>query len=351
MLSSSDREILGAIGISADELVVYERLLRCDGATPAEIAAALGLGPGRVRRLLSMLEQKGLATHLPERVIRFLAAPPDIALEALIAKRQDELGRARAVAVRLREDVLENRSKRPAVERVVEVVTGQQAQARVFEQMQRSAQNEVLSVERPPYVLDLSETNPAQQQAIGRGVRYRNVIDTTALEIPGNLERIEHHIADGEEARVFGGLPLKLVIVDRRIGIIPLNIERAGDPALLVRSSSLLDALCVLFEMIWERAAPVGAAVSGATAAAAAPDRDPAHLVTLLASGLADKAIAHHLGVSTRTLDRRWWISCAASMRARASRRAGLPRCAGAIPATIAPDECPPWHGFASQSR
>jgi len=36
-----------------------------------------------------------------------------------------------------------------------------------------------------------------------------------------------------------------------------------GGAALLVRPSALLDALCMLFDLIWERATPIVAETSG----------------------------------------------------------------------------------------
>ncbi|MET0231910.1 MAG: helix-turn-helix domain-containing protein [Rhodanobacteraceae bacterium] len=300
--------MLEAIGISESEERVYERLLERGTGTAEEIARDLEEPVRRMRALLKAIELKGLATHSPERVPRYLPTPPDIAVEALVLRRQEEIQRARLAALHLHERAAQARKARGTDARVVEIVIGREAQGRVFEQMQRAAASEVLSIERAPYVLQLSDMNEAQKHAIERGVRYRNVIETDALEIPGNLHRIRRHMAEGEETRMCADLPLKLVIVDRRIAIIPLHLDRAGGPALLVRSSSLLDSLCHLFELIWERATPIAFAGEADVCAADAASRaliDTELLVPLLASGLNDKAIAHELGVSARTLDRR----------------------------------------------
>jgi DNA-binding NarL/FixJ family response regulator len=90
--------------------------------------------------------------------------------------------------------------------------------------------------------------------------------------------------------------------------LIPLDLQQPDSPALLVRSSPLLDALRLLYEQIWERAAPVSFAHDGdlgATAASAGLPGVAADLVRLLAAGLGDKVIARELGISVRTLERR----------------------------------------------
>jgi sugar-specific transcriptional regulator TrmB len=300
--------MLEPIGITPSEERVYEQLLERGNGTADEIAIDLGWSVRKVRPLLKSLEANGLATHVPERTPRYLPTPTDIAVEALVLRRQEEIQRARLAALRLQERAAQARRSRDVEARVVEIVVGREAQGRVFEQMQRAAQTEVLGIERAPYVLQLTDVNDAQRQAMERGVRYRNVVDTDALEVPGNLARIRRHIEHGEATRMCPDLPLKLVIVDRRIAIIPLHLDRAGGPALLVRSSSLLDSLCHLFELIWQRATPFPFTADMPLRAREPAQRQVADtelLVPLLASGLNDKAIAYELGISARTLDRR----------------------------------------------
>jgi sugar-specific transcriptional regulator TrmB len=306
-LRPSRIDMLEPIGISEPEERVYVVLLERGSGRAEEIAVDLGWSRAKVRRLLEALEAKGLATHAPEPVKRYLPTPVDIAVEALVLKRQQEMQHARLAALRLQQHAERTRRSRTPEARVVEIIVSREAQGRVFEQMQRAAQEEVLSVERAPYVLQLSDMNEAQRHAIARGVRYRNVIEAGALEIPGNLPRIRQHIEEGEHTRVCPQLPLKMVVVDRRIGIIPLHLDRDGGPALLLRSSSLLDSLCTLFELIWERATPVsfGAPTASMDDEASRHRADTELLVQLLACGLNDKSVAHELGISARTLDRR----------------------------------------------
>jgi DNA-binding NarL/FixJ family response regulator len=71
---------------------------------------------------------------------------------------------------------------------------------------------------------------------------------------------------------------------------------------LLVRSSSLLEALCEVFELLWRNATPFP---SSAAEHAVAARRSSASLLSLLTSGLNDKAIELQLDMSHRTLARR----------------------------------------------
>ena len=100
---------------------------------------------------------------------------------------------------------------------------------------------------------------------------------------------------------------MKLFIVDGQQAL--LALEKDGDTvrsAMVIHPSSLLDALRRLFDGLWQRAVPIsqpGSRVDGAPALEAPTDHD-AVLLTLLATGLTDEAIARQLDVSQRTVQR-----------------------------------------------
>jgi hypothetical protein len=126
--------------------------------------------------------------------------------------------------------------------------------------------------------------------------------------LPGALNSLRLDIEKGEEARVSPTLPVKMMIVDRRVGLVPLNVEDQGGPVMLVRSSSLLDSLYALFELTWERSTPIVFTPSGELKAGHPDSRlseGAEQVIPLLAAGLNDKAIAYEAGMSTTTLNRR----------------------------------------------
>jgi DNA-binding NarL/FixJ family response regulator len=104
---------------------------------------------------------------------------------------------------------------------------------------------------------------------------------------------------------------MKLMIVDGERALLPLHSGGHGEGEhgdlasaglLLLHPSVLVDALLELFEDRWLRATPLRFAAGPEVPASPALD---AQLLSLLMSGLPDKAIATQLGVSLRTLQRR----------------------------------------------
>ena len=221
-------------------------------------------------------------------------------------RRHDELRRARGEIQRLQERAAASAGEQ---RQMIELVTTREAERHVFEQMQHAAQHELIFLERPPILIAGPEQpNETEMKALSRGVRYRSIADHAFLELPGVLTRVREDMQAGEEVRVVSQLPFKMVMADRSIALIPLNLERPGSPTMLVRSSALLDALYAMFELLWNQAAPISFTREGAMSTgelAARLPEETEHLIPLLAAGLNDKAIAHELGISASTLNRR----------------------------------------------
>jgi sugar-specific transcriptional regulator TrmB len=297
---------LESLGISAAEERAYVALLDHPEATLAELSSALAWPTRKVQRLLDALQAMGLVSFAAGEPRRFVPASPDIAIEAILSRREDELRRARAEIERLQQRATEAAGKR---RQMIELITTHEAERHVFEQIQHAARHELIFLARPP-ILIAGPEQPSETQvdAIARGVRYRSIADRAFLALPGVVGRIRADMEAGEEVRVVSELPFKMVMADRNVALIPLNLERPDSPSLLVRSSALLDALYSMFELLWERAAPI-AVTQGNTLQIGEPGThlpvEADRLIPLLAAGLNDKAIAFELGISASTLTRR----------------------------------------------
>jgi DNA-binding CsgD family transcriptional regulator len=298
---------LEALGIGPAEESVYECLLDRPGATAPEVARALTLPTQKAQRLLGAIEAKGLATHSPERPRRYIPAAPDIAMEALILKREELLQNARARVQELKERAATHRQGEQ--EQIVELIVSREAQIQAFDQLRLGARREIACLTRPPLLItQLRSPDDPPPSKDPRGLMRRCIVDRDYIEMPGAIETIRYEVETGEQTRFFPKLPLKLVLADHRTALIPLNPQVPDTPSLLVRSSALLEALYALFELLWQHAAPIWFTRDG-TLKTGDPDAWPTpeaeDVLALLAAGLNDKTIAHRLGLSLRTLKRR----------------------------------------------
>lgn len=293
---------LEALGITHMEEGAYRALLARHMATAADIAADLSIPPPLARQLLARIEAKGLTTHSPETPRAYIAAPPEFTIEALIKQRQAMLQQASAAIPELK-DVAARATPNRGHDRILELITNRATLGLVYSQMYASARREIVVFQRPPVLVpDAKHVEP-----LPAGVRARTISDAECFKVPGLLEWIQHDIARGEEARTYSSLPFKMMIVDRGTGLLTL-VSDPDAPTLVVHRSALLEALCLLFEFAWEKATPILPIQNGELHASHVDSRlteATDTLITLLAAGLNDKAIAHELNISAATLNRR----------------------------------------------
>ncbi|HEY3530678.1 MAG TPA: helix-turn-helix domain-containing protein [Nocardioides sp.] len=288
--------MLESLGIRQVDEVVYRELLSRSEAESDELAAALERPPGDVTASLTALEELGLVHRLPGRPIRVRAARPDVAVDVLVNRRKEELARAQLAARDLLAEMPAEERHRP--EDIVEVLVGRAAIAARFEQLLVGTREELLVLDRPPYVSNPQRSDQSVRRLLRDEVVVRGIYAPEALDLPGALEEAQDASRAGERSRVHADLPMKLAISDGRLAILPIGIEETIDAALCIRPSALMDALVRLFELLWAQATPIVAPTVGR----GVTDRE---LAALLAAGAKDDVVARHLGTSTRTLSRR----------------------------------------------
>lgn len=228
-------------------------------------------------------------------------------MEALILRRQADLEQARTLAERLMIDFHEGRRAHPPG--LVEIVSGAEAVHHRFEQLQRGAKHLVQVLDTPPYAGPGGSPNNVELEALARGVEYRGIYDKGALEAaPGTIDAIARYVAAGEQARFLTELPFKLATFDREFGCVPLAVSQPDIAQfMVVRPCALLDALLYIFDTLWEQATPITFGPDGLGEHDHRGGISPhqRRLLTLLATGMTDEAIARHLGLSYRTARRR----------------------------------------------
>ena len=296
---------LAVIGIGATQERVYRALVAQPDATTAMLASKLGLPDETVVSALEAVAERGLAARSAAGPGRYVPAPPAVALGAILTQYRDDLRRVDVALAELGEEY-RRASQARSIQDVIEVVAGTEAIKHRFEQLQLGAKEEVLAFVTGPAVAVSYAENTARLRAKERGVVYRRVIDRGELEYPELVAEITARVRLGEEIRVVGSLPMKLVIADRSSALVGLRTD--GIPAaLFVNSSGLLDGLVELFESTWRAAVPLLVGANGLVEGATESGFDPedTKILGLLLAGLTDQSVAGQLDVSVRTVQRR----------------------------------------------
>jgi len=270
--------VLEALGVCSEDEQLYRALLARPESTTTDLSRHTGWPASRIGRRLRSLLSLGLASRTPGRPARYIPAVPEAAVELLALRKQAAIVEARVGASVL---TAEFRAQHEAFT----VIRGAEAIAQRFYQAQQCAQDEVLVLDRPPY--DVLPVEPRRAY----GVSYRTIYDLAALSAPGDLLA-----ARSAGCRILRDVPLKLVVVDRRTGLLQTGPEVVVE----LGQSALLEALLRLFELLWQQASPLSPDASEGPLSC-----DDRQLLALAAAGLTDQAIARRLGVAQRTVERR----------------------------------------------
>lgn len=298
--------MLAAVGVGEDQERTYRVLIDHPGSELSQLVTPTGLDEHRLADVLAGLEALGLVSVTADTPRRYIPAPPKLAIEALVAMRQDGLERAKVEGARLMERYREKPSDLNSAA-MVEVIHSRRAARQRYDQIKRSVQEELLGLDRAPYVVPYHE-DLDELRLLGQGVVVKGIYERSVLDDPGQLDHIRRLQEAGEISRVLPTLPMKLIIADRSVALLPLTTGDGGEHQTwaLIHPSELLEGLLAMFDMLYERSMPL-LLTPGVSDGSQHITREHRDLLGLMLAGLQDHAAARHMGVTQRTVGR--WVS------------------------------------------
>jgi DNA-binding CsgD family transcriptional regulator len=135
--------------------------------------------------------------------------------------------------------------------------------------------------------------------AITAGVEFRMLYDAEHAADKWGSYSIEESVRAGEQARIRRSVPVKMMHVDDCVALVTIDRTGAGG-ALHIQSPALLHLLAEWFDALW--AAPDTTTIGDAAPAELSAIRHK--VLSLLAAGLTDEAIARQTGTAVRTIRR-----------------------------------------------
>ncbi|MER5552427.1 helix-turn-helix domain-containing protein [Streptomyces sp. NPDC002793] len=297
--------MLSAIGLDERQEAVYRAMVAAGAAELPDLARRLAMPEAETERALRALEQQGLVAQSSSRTERWVAAPPGVALGALLTQQRHELEQAELTSALLAEEYRAEAAE-PAVHDLVEVVTGASAVAHRFHQLQLGATSEVCALVTGKPIAVTGMENESEERATMRGVSYRVVVERDVLSLPSGIVELAAALGRDEQCRVVDRVPTKLVLADSALAMVPLTGRGAEPAALVIHASGLLESLMGLFEAVWRDAMPLRLGASGIREENG-PGADPTDLeiLSLLLAGLTDASVAKQLDLGLRTVQRR----------------------------------------------
>lgn len=292
--------MLDALDPDSDEGRVYRTLTVRGRCRPDALARHAGLTIPAVGAALVSLAAADAVLLVDESAELWEARPPHRVLAAVLhadEERRGALWRAGAELDHLYQ-VARGAHGSPAVETIdhpLDLIA-------LTRQLQERSTEQIRWLDRPPYHSrphHFEAQEELQTRRMAAGLRYRTMYHQDVYDDPGLFAGMTRMVEHGEDARVLAILPVKLMIGDDRTALLVPEPDRVGvDDSLVVHAGGLLNAFAGLFETLWT----LGVPVSGDRGPLSEQDR---RIVTLMAAGVTDDAIARRLSLSRRTVSRR----------------------------------------------
>jgi DNA-binding CsgD family transcriptional regulator len=296
---------LSVFQVSADAEELYRRILRSRPSMLAPYAAELGWSQSLAAEALESLIAARLVRETADGLV--LVEHPRTALERLVGNeearldlRRRELGDARAAISRFTaEHRAAGSSGGWAVTQPAWEIVSQEMAVSMVEHALRSTSGVIRTCIRSLEVgsgLD-DEAVRTGQAALAGGREQRAIYPIVALEDLSGRRWAQSWADVGEQQRVSESPPSEFAIFGDDVVLAVAEWGSTESDHIIIRNPMLIAAFTAMFDYAWELALPMpGVRVD--------TDEDR-QLLTLLATGFKDEAIARYLGWGVRTVRRR----------------------------------------------
>lgn len=300
--------MLDPLGVDEATFAVYHALLSQPDGTPEQIAALVDRPVNDVHELMNKLRQLHLLVPTWAKPDGEHAVHPRVGLANLAERRRTQLNtelsllrEAEASAEIIAEQYNELLTARSSGD--VEVIKGRANASRRIDELALKARSTFWAL--IPVHLD-EAIHPVEGSPDGplleRGIKLRAVYlqymleSKTAAEYALSIHRM------GGEVRATPTLPMRLLIFDGEIAIMPMDPEDQTAGAVIHRSPAVVHVAKALFDAYWARASELFSPEDRDDDSPLTPHE--AEVLRLLAGGAKDEQVARLLGISLRTARR-----------------------------------------------
>lgn len=303
---------LAELGFTAEQELLYRSLLGNPQSTSGQLAIEHGLDQATVRRICAELIGLGVLKFDRTNGSSFVVVQPTVAIGQLIERREDELLRLyrRASQCRYLIDELDLLYRQPAaiaedggVERLEDV----HAIRDRLEELSFFTRTNVYSIQPggPQSRESLEASRPLDQRGIRRGLEMRVIHEASVLDDDLNRAYLRELVMGGTKVKVTKEPLHRMVIMDCKVAVVPIDPDNSRRGALIVRHPGLLSGFVDLFNRSWQAASELPWQTEVDDQAQpleiSAQNR---RILELLASGCTDETSAREVGMSVRHLRR-----------------------------------------------
>jgi len=261
------------LGFTERESKVYITLLSKRSFTSSELQKSAGIPRTKIYEVLYKMIDKGICVERQSGKIKYYeAVEPKKALHKMLEdyknNYQNEFEKKKAVTEELAgifSPVFEKNKTFVSPLEFVDVVKDKDQSQKIILNAFQNAKSEVLSLIKGPYVCNnikrVKEQVREERNVLKRGVGFRKIYEIHELSEEAQL--IEHFkplSKFGSQMRVIDRIPIKMLVIDERMVIFPLQ-DVLRDPneltLIIIEHKEMVLACRILFDYLWNSSKPM----------------------------------------------------------------------------------------------
>ncbi|MGB5847745.1 MAG: helix-turn-helix domain-containing protein [Ignavibacteriaceae bacterium] len=253
------------IGLTEREAKVYMTLLSGRMYTATDLQKAVNIPRTKIYEVLNKMLSRGICSEkkLGKNKI-YEAIEPELALESIYSKYQNDLNRKKKLIDQLSEvftPIFENSKSIINPLEFIEVMRDKVQIHRRYTNSVRNTKREMLTFNKGPYASDnperLAEQEDEETKLLKRGGKTQNIYEFKEFnDVDWLLESVKKTVRFGQQARVVEKLPIKMLIFDDEKVMFPLEqpIEVSNDLTMIyIEHKQLANACRILFNHMWDQ--------------------------------------------------------------------------------------------------
>ena len=269
-----------------------------------------GYNEADLNETIPMLEARGMIQRLDPS--SWTVLPPDVALPAFATHLEDQARSVRASAAAMTR-IFQQHQERPqdrdsfeGVRLLTSFVQISQALTRLIGTTRREVMMVYADSPMSRMLLDQPLQNHQRDlvNSSGAPIHVQANYSDTLLDHPNFPEMLRMRAAKGDEQRVTPGMRLTTLINDEGFALVDLEDDQGQPHALMVTDSAFASAIKEVCRWGWQIGVPWRVGAEGVPGSTSAADQERT-ILQMMAAGASDAAIARHLKLSQRTVERR----------------------------------------------
>lgn len=253
------------IGLTKYEASVYHILLQKTDLSATEVANLANVPRTRVYEVINLLHEKGFCKKSEDdKIKKFNAINPRFAFNNLLEKNKTEYQKIvkniHLIAEELEPiyELAQEQSDDPA--KHIEVIVGNNEILEKINEYGRDVKEEILTMNKAPYVIDFSAVQKRGKVAYFPGLKYKFVTEKADIKNADFVHFLQLWEEVGAEVRVVDEVHTKLIVLDKKkviLSIANTNMNMNTHTSMFIDNLQLAKMYVKTFHSYFDEGVPL----------------------------------------------------------------------------------------------